>query len=79
VVAKRSNRAALVEARHLRLVRHPLSVNSRRDRAILPVLLGGGLLIGLTLDHIQRREDHWAIVDRWGKEGISAEWRCRIG
>jgi integrase len=41
------------------------------DRAILAVLLGCGLrrseLIDLTFDHIQRREDHWAIVDLVGK------------
>ena len=45
----------------------------KRDRAILAVLLGCGLrrrgLIDLTLDHIQRREDHWAIVDLVGKGG----------
>jgi hypothetical protein len=26
-------------------------------------------LIELTLDHIQRREDHWAIIDLVGKAG----------
>ena len=39
----------------------------------MAVLLGCGLrrreLIELTLDHIQRREDHWAIVDLVGKAG----------
>ena len=45
----------------------------KRDRAILAVLLGCGLrrreLTDLTVDHLQRREDHWAIVDLVGKGG----------
>jgi site-specific recombinase XerD len=49
------------------------TVKGKRDRAILAVLLGCGLrrreLIDLTFDHIQRREDHWAIVDLVGKGG----------
>ena len=48
-------------------------MKGKRDRAILAVLLGCGLrrkeLIDLTIDHIQRREDHWAIVDLVGKGG----------
>jgi len=40
---------------------------------MLAVLLGCGLrrreLIDLTFDHIQRRKDHWAIVDLVGKGG----------
>jgi site-specific recombinase XerD len=48
-------------------------VKGKRDRAILAVLLGCGLrrkeLIDLTFDHIQSREDHWAIVDLVGKGG----------
>jgi len=40
---------------------------------MLAVLLGCGLrrseLIGLTFDHMQRREDHWTIVDLIGKAG----------
>jgi site-specific recombinase XerD len=49
--------------------RHTLK--GKRDRAILAILLGCGLrrreLIDLTFDHIQRREEHWAIVDLVGK------------
>jgi site-specific recombinase XerD len=49
------------------------SVKGKSDRAILAVLLGCGLrrreLIDQRLDHIQRREDHWAIVDLVGKGG----------
>jgi len=49
------------------------TVKGKRDRAILAVLLGCGLrrreLIDLTLEHLQRREDHWAIVDLVGKGG----------
>jgi len=49
------------------------TVKGKRDRAILATLLGCGLrrgeLIGLTFDDIQRREDHWAIVDLVGKGG----------
>jgi site-specific recombinase XerD len=40
---------------------------------MLALLLGGGLrrreLTELTVDHFQRREDHWAIVDLIGKGG----------
>jgi site-specific recombinase XerD len=53
-------------------LRSPESQRSYR-RAILAVLLGCGLhrneLIDLNFDHLQRREDHWAIVDLVGKAG----------
>jgi site-specific recombinase XerD len=49
------------------------TLKGKRDRAMLAVLLGCGLrrseLTGLTFDHLQRREDHWAIVDLVGKGG----------
>ena len=49
------------------------TLKGKRDRAILAVLLGCGLrrreLAELTMDLIQRRENHWAIVDLIGKGG----------
>ncbi len=45
----------------------------KRDRAILALLLGCGLrrseTAQLNLEHFQRRDDHWAIVDLFGKGG----------
>ena len=61
------------EARSLLQLPNMHTVKGKRDRAILAVLLGCGLrrreLIDLTFDHIQRREDRWAIVDLVGKGG----------
>jgi site-specific recombinase XerD len=49
------------------------TLKGKRDRALLSVLLGCGLrrreLAELTVDVLQRREDHWAIVDLIGKGG----------
>ena len=49
------------------------TLKGKRDRAIIAVLLGCGLrrqeLSDLSFDHLQRREDHWAIVDLVGKGG----------
>ena len=49
------------------------TLKGKRDRAMIAVLLGCGLrrreLADLTFDHLQRREDHWAIVDLVGKGG----------
>jgi site-specific recombinase XerD len=45
----------------------------KRDRAILAVLLACGLrrseAAQLTFEHLQRRDEHWAIVDLFGKGG----------
>jgi site-specific recombinase XerD len=61
------------EARALWQIPNAHLLKGKRDRAILAVLLGCGLrrgeLIDLAFDHIQRREDHWAIVDLIGKAG----------
>ena len=65
------NWLTVTEARSLWQLPNANTMKGKRDRAILAVLLGCGLrrgeLIDLTFDHIQRREDHWAIVDLIGK------------
>ena len=49
------------------------TVRGKRSRGILAVCLACGLrrseLAHLTVEHLQRREDHWAIVDLIGKGG----------
>jgi site-specific recombinase XerD len=61
------------EARRLWQAPGTDTLKSKRDRALLAVLLGCGLrrreLAELTVDVLQRREDHWAIVDLVGKGG----------
>jgi integrase len=48
-------------------------VKGKRNYAMLAVLLGCGLrrseLTGLTMSHLQQRDDHWAIIDLFGKGG----------
>jgi site-specific recombinase XerD len=48
-------------------------MKGKRDRALLAVLLACGLrrheAVSLRLEHLQQREDHWAIVDLKGKGG----------
>jgi site-specific recombinase XerC len=47
------------------------SLRAKRDYAMLAMLLGGGLrrseLVGLEIDEVQTRQDHWAIVDLVGR------------
>src|ERR1700736_2839963 len=48
-------------------------LKGKRDRALLALLLACGLrrhdAVSLRLDHLQQREEHWAIVDLVGKGG----------
>jgi site-specific recombinase XerD len=61
------------QARTLWQLPNAETVKGKRDRAILSILLGCGLRrrerAELTLDHLQQREDHWAVVDLIGKAG----------
>ena len=61
------------EARQLLQAPEQDALKGKRDRAILAVLLGCGLrrreLADLDFAHLQRREEHWAIVDLVGKGG----------
>jgi integrase len=51
----------------------PGTVHGKRSRALLALCLGCGLrrseLTQMTIEHLQKREDHWAIVDLIGKGG----------
>jgi len=59
------------QAKALWQVPDPNTLKGKRDRALLGVLLGCGLrrreAAELEIARIQRREDHWAIVDLVGK------------
>lgn len=61
------------EARRFWQAPSPDTIKGRRDRAILAILLGCGLrrreLAGLEFTHLQRCDEHWAIVDLVGKGG----------
>jgi site-specific recombinase XerD len=65
----------LTSAQGKRLLEAPnkVTVKGKRDYAMLALLLGCGLrrseLISLGIAHLQQRDDHWAIVDLFGKGG----------
>ena len=48
-------------------------LKGKRDRALLAMLLACGLrrheAVGLRIEHLEQREEHWAIVDLKGKAG----------
>jgi len=52
---------------------NPEKLKGKRDRALLAMLLACGLrrheAVVLRLEHLEQREDHWAIVDLKGKAG----------
>jgi site-specific recombinase XerD len=49
------------------------TVKGKRDRALLAILLACGLrrheAVALRIEHLEQREEHWAIVDLKGKGG----------
>ena len=59
------------------------TLKGKRDRAIIAVLLGCGLrrreLADLSFDHLQRRENRWAIVDLVGKGNRVRTVPVRLG
>jgi site-specific recombinase XerD len=59
------------QAKALWQVPDPNTLKGKRDRALRGLLLGCGLrrkeAAELNITHLQRREDHWAIVDMVGK------------
>jgi len=48
-------------------------LKGKRDRALLALLLVCGLrrheAVGLRIEHLEQREEHWAVVDLKGKRG----------
>jgi integrase len=70
---KLGNWLTTVQGRRLLAAPNLLSVKGKRDHAILALLLGCGLrrseLVSLRITHLQERDDHWAIIDLFGKGG----------
>lgn len=67
------NWLTLAQAQKLIHAPSPASLNGKRDRCALALLVGCALRRGeaasLTFEHIQQREGRWAIVDLRGKRG----------
>lgn len=59
------------QAQDIILAPNVLTLKGLRDRAVLAVMIGGGLrrseVAALTFDHIQQRDSRWVIVDIIGK------------
>ena len=60
-----------------------LALRSARDLAMISVLVGCGLrraeLSALTVEDLQIRQGHWAIVDLVAKAIMSVLFQCRLG
>ena len=71
------------EARALLGVADLGTIRGKSSRAIVALCLTCGLrrseLARLTMEHLQRRENHWAIVDLVGKAGIFELFLFRTG
>src|ERR1700733_2880036 len=67
------NWLAFAQGRSLLDASDTRNTKGKRDHAILTLLLGCGLrraeLIALKLSDLQQRDDHWAIIDLYGKGG----------
>ena len=71
------------QAKALWHIPDPNTLKGKRDRALLGLLLGCGLrrkeAAEVDLAHLQRRDDHWAIVDLVGKAGTFGQCPYRTG
>jgi site-specific recombinase XerC len=67
------NWLTIEQSRKLLSIPDSASTKDKRDRAILSLLLGCGLrraeLTGLRLTDFQQRDEHWVIVNLFGKGG----------